>query len=222
MSNVRGHKVRGDQIQIAELLTRTVGTGEVVTITYNGGSRPGQPRKIVPLSMSSEELVGVEPDSHTQKHYKLNLVALVELSSGERALNAKATAPVISNIPTRGTLTEYVELFSPELQTAGWYISKSDTLFAIGTYFKNGKPRKTPSVSIQCFDRSIETVFDLDSGELVQVKKELTGRERPWRVDSWRFKEGKSLTQLHHAFELFVQEARASDPATAKVLFSSS
>lgn len=209
-------------MQIVELIARTAGTGKVVTITYNGGSRPGQPRQIVPISLSSEELVGVEPGSHTQKHYKLKLIALVELPSGERALNTEATAPVISDIPLRDALPEYIELFSPELQSAGWYIFKSETSFGIGTFFKNGKPRKTPSVSIQYFDRSIETVFDLHSGELVQIKKELTGRERPWRVDSWRFKEGKALAQLHHAFELFIQEARASDPVTAKVLFSSS
>jgi len=206
---------------INELLTRTVGTGEVVTITYNGGSRPGQPRKIVPISISNEELVGIEPGSHTQKHYKLNRIALVELSSGERESNSEAIAPVISNVPALDTLTEYIEQYSPELQSAGWYISTSDTSFSIGTYFKNGKPRKTPSVSIQYIDRSIETVYDFDKDEFVQVKKDLTGRERPWRVDSWRFKEGKSLAQLHHAFELFIQEARASDPATAKVLFSS-
>jgi len=50
-------------MQIVELIARTAGTGEVVTITYNGGSRPGQPRQIVPISLSNEELVSVEPGS---------------------------------------------------------------------------------------------------------------------------------------------------------------
>jgi len=52
-----------NQMQIVELIARTAGTGEVVTITYNGGSRPGQPRQIVPISLSNEELVSVEPGS---------------------------------------------------------------------------------------------------------------------------------------------------------------
>jgi hypothetical protein len=205
---------------IVDLLTLTVGSGEVVTITYNGGSRPGQARKIVPISLTNEELIAIEPGSNTNKHYKLNQIALVELSSGESALNSEAAPPVISDIPTLETLTEYIECFGPEFQAAGWHIYQSETSFAIATHFKNGKPRKTPSVSIQYFDRSTETVVDLGSGELTQVKKDFTGRERPWRVDSWRFKEGKSFAQLSRAFELFVQEARASDPATAKVLFS--
>ena len=206
---------------IVELLTRAIEAGEAVTVTYNGGSRPGQPRQLVPISLSSEELRAIEPGSPTQKHYKINRIALVELLGGERASNAEVAAVVSSDFPTLGTLAEYIELFAPELQAAGWHITKSDNSFAIGTFFKNGKPRKTPSVSVQYFDRSIETVVDINTGDLVQVEKELTGRERPWRIDSWRFKEGKSLSQLHHAFELFIQEARASDPATAKVLFSS-
>ena len=205
---------------ITELLTKTVGTGEVVTITYNGGSRPGQPRKTVPISISNEELVGIEPGSHTQKHYKLTRIALVELSSGERESNSEAIAPVISDVPVLDTLSEYIERYSPELKLAGWYISTSDTSFSIGTYFKNGKPRKTPSVSVQYIDRSIETAYDFEKDAFVEIKKDLTGHERPWRLDSWRFKEGKSLSQLHRAFELFIEEARASDPTTAKVLFS--
>jgi hypothetical protein len=206
---------------IVDLLNRTVGTGEVITITYNGGSRPGQARKVVPISLTNEELIAVEPGSHTNKHYKLNRIALVELSSGQRALNSEAAPPVISAIPTLETLTEYIERFGPEFQAAGWHICQSETSFAIATHFKNGKPRKTPSVSVEYFDPGIETIVDMHSGELTQVMKDLTGRERPWRVDSWRFKQGKSFAQLHRAFELFIEEARASDPATAKVLFSS-
>ena len=206
---------------IVELLARSIRAGEAVTITYNGGSRPGQPRKILPLSVSTEELIAVEAGSYTNKHYKLNRIALVELSKGERAVNAEAAPLLVSDIPTLGTLSEYIERFGPELRAAGWHISQSETSFAIGTYFKNGKPRKTPSVSIQYFDPSIETAFDLDSGLLAEVRKEPSGRERPWRVDCWRFREGKTFAQLHRAFELFIQEARASDPATAKVLFAS-
>jgi hypothetical protein len=207
---------------IVELLTRTVGTGEVLSITYNVGSRPGQARKVVPISLTDEELVAVEPGSDTNKHYKLNRIALIELSSGQRAINPEAVPPVISDIPILETLAEYIERFGPEFQAAGWHIYQSETSFAIATRFKNGKPRKTPSVQIEYFDRSVETVFDFGTGELTQVKRDLTGRERPWRVDSWRFKQGQSLAQLHRAFEVFVQEARASDPNTAKVLFSSS
>lgn len=206
---------------IVELLQTAAGSGEVVTIAYNGGSRPGQARQVVPTSVSNQDLVAVEPGSRINKHYKLDRIAWVELSSGQRALNAEAEPPVVSDVPTLETLTAYAQHFSPELRAAGWHIYESETSFAVATHFKNGKPRKTPSVSIQYFDPSTETVFDLESGDVKTVTKDLTGHEKPWRIDSWRFKKGKSFGHLQRAFELFIQEARASDPATAKVLFSS-
>lgn len=209
---------------IIELLQTAVGSGEIVTIAYNGGSRPGQARQVIPISVSNQGLVAVEPGSRINKRYKLVRIAWVELSSGQRASNAEAAPPVVSDVPTLTTLPEYAEHFGPELRATGWHIYESETSFAVATLFKNGKPRKTPSVSIQYFDRSTETDFDLESDDLITVTtvtKDLTGRERPWRVDSWRFKEGKSFGQLQRAFEVFIQEARASDPATAKVLFSS-
>ncbi len=52
------------------------------------------------------------------------------------------------------------------------------------------------------------------------MPREITGRERPWRVDSWRFKEGKTFAQLERAFAVFMTEARASDPTTAKLLWA--
>jgi len=205
---------------IAEMLNRMITTSEVITITYNGGSRPGQPRKVLPISLSVEELIAVEPGSHIKKHYKLKQIALVESSSGERAINTEVKSLAVSDIPNFETLSEYVARFESELRAAGWHIFTSETSFAIGTYFKNGKPRKTPSVAIQYCDRSFLMVMDLDTGRVAPVEQELTGRERPWRVDSWRFKEAKTFTELPHAFKLFIQEAQASDPATAKVLFS--
>jgi hypothetical protein len=92
--------------------------------------------------------------------------------------------------------------------------------FGVGTCFKNGKPKKTPSVWLRYIDPTQEEVFDLETQEILCVEKELTGNERPWRVDSWRLKAGKTYHDLHSAFAMFVQEVRASDPSTAKGAFS--
>ena len=123
-------------------------------------------------------------------------------------------------MPALKTLAEYVAYFRSELAVAGWHLYEEEGSFGVATRFKNGKPRKTPCVLIRYFDRSTETVFDLDAEELRSMPRELTGRERPWRVYSWRFKEGKTLRELQQAFALFMEEARASDPATAKNLWA--
>ena len=205
---------------VTELLRSIAGSGETVTLVYNAGSRPGQARPVVPVSVTDGALVSVEPGSRVNRTYKLDRIASVELSNGSRATNEQATppdiAPALPDVPNLKTLTEYVEHFRAELTAAGWHLYEEDGSFGIATRFKNGKPKKTPCVMIRYFDRSTEVVFDLEAEELKTVPRELTGRERPWRIDSWRFKEGKTLAELQPASALFMAEARASDPTTAK------
>ncbi|MBN2403360.1 MAG: hypothetical protein JXN64_13315 [Spirochaetes bacterium] len=209
-------------IPIIQSLTKVVGSGEIITIAYNGGSHPGEERKIVPIKLSHEDLFAIDPESNKHKQYKIDKIAWIELSDGQHVLNTNVIPIVILEIPIFTTLKEYINQFNTELVSAGWYISQSENAYAIGTFFKNGKPRKTPSVLIQFFDRSLETnfVWDHDSGTMVEIKKELTGLERPWRVDSWRFTCGETFSKLYKAFDVFLKEARASDPATAKTIYS--
>ncbi len=207
---------------VADLLRSIVGSGELIKIVYNGGSRPGEARQVVPVSLTNEELIAVEPGIRNSKQYKLNRIASAELANGQRALNADAQAvpvmPPTSTLPVLKTLAAYVELFRVELAAAGWHIYESNESFGLATKMKNGNPRKAPSISVQFIDRSEESVFDFESGEFKTMKRELTGRERPWRVDSWRLAQGKSFSELRLAVDLFLQEARASDPATARVV----
>jgi len=207
---------------IAELLRSTVGSGGLVSLVYNAGGRPGVVRSVVPLSLTESELVAVELGSTTEKTYRLDRIASVSLSNGTSASNIQTDpAPVaLPEVPLCGSLGEYAEYFKAELAAAGWHICEESDSFGIATRFKNGKPKKTPSVQIRYFDRSTELVFDMDNQEPRTVPRELTGHERPWRVDSWRFKEGKAVRELRRAFAVFIAEARASSPATAKNLWA--
>jgi hypothetical protein len=205
---------------VIELLRTVVGTGETVALIYNGGSRPGQARPVIPLLLSEDELVATEPGSPVKKTYKIDRIASVELSSGLRAISPLGTPQVKPGTPKPETLTSYVQHFRSELIAAGWHLYEEEASFGIATRFKNGKPKKTPSVLIRYFDPSTETFLDPESGGLRTQQRGLTGRERPWRVDSWRFKEGRTFSQLEHAFALFIQEALASNPATAKLILS--
>jgi len=204
---------------VTELLRSVAGLRETVTLVYNAGSRPGQAREVIPVSVTNDELVAMEPGSDTRKTYKLDRVASVQLSNGACATNELASAPalpVLPEVPILKTLNEYVEFYRSELTAAGWHLYEDSDSFGIAARFKNGKPKKTSSVLIRYFDPRTETVFDLESEELKVVSRELTGRERPWRVDSWRFKTGKTFAEIQSAFAHFLCEVRASDPDTAK------
>jgi len=132
----------------------------------------------------------------------------------------EASALLMRDVPALNTLTEYVNHFRSELSCAGWYLYEKKDSFGIATRFENGKPKKTLCVLIRFFDRSTDTIFSLETQEPAVTPRELTSRECPWRVDSWRFGEGKTVQELRYAFAIFLAEARAGDPATAKNLWA--
>jgi len=45
---------------VTEIIQRAITTGTTIFIVYNGGSRPGQSRELIPLSLTDENLVGRE------------------------------------------------------------------------------------------------------------------------------------------------------------------
>jgi hypothetical protein len=190
------------------LLQTVAGSGEIVTVLYNAGSRPGQPRKVIIVSVFSETITVVEPGNPQSKGYKMNRVASIALSSGEQAINSAVAALPDVGIPDHITLVAYAEAFRAELQAAGWHIYENETSLGVATFQKNGKPKKKPSVSIQFMDRTVETVVDPDTGTYKTVPRALTGRERPWRVESMRLSQAKSLSDLKQAMALFIGEAR--------------
>lgn len=203
---------------VVELLQQAISNGEVVTIIYNGGSRPGQPRSLIPLSLTNEDLVAREPAARITKSFKLQKIASASLSNGEALDNPNAIPIAPPQAPSFSTLAEYSAYLSSDFRAAGWNVIEGENYLAVGTYFKTGKPKKTPSVSIQFIDRSIEELLDWETGEISTQSRELTGRERPWRVSSWRQPQGKSFAQLQNAAEMFIQEVRASNPSTASTL----
>src|SRR5271167_1169963 len=88
---------------VEETLQFVAGTGEIVTVVYNGGSHPGQSRQIIPIAIKADELIVTEPGIEFHNHYKLIKIASVELSSGRR---------VISNVASRARSRRPLRLLS--------------------------------------------------------------------------------------------------------------
>ncbi len=193
---------------IIEILQSAIDTGNAVTIIYNGGSKPGQARELIPLSLNGENLSAREPTSRRAKTFKIQKIASAALQSGEAAKNPEAipAPPKSELVPNFGSFEEYAIFLKEKLKGTVFNVSEAENYFSVFEFFKNGKPRKTPSASIQYIDRSTETVFNFETGEFEEQKRELTGRERPWRVDSKRLSEGKTFSQLQSAVELFLKE----------------
>jgi hypothetical protein len=205
-------------VEFIKFLQASIGTGEILSLAYAGGSRPGESREIVVLGMTKDELEGVEQGSSIRKRYKLDKVLWVAPLEGGRIENIRAQSAL--HLLRLESLSEYAALLRPELESAGWHIHQDDCSLGVGGFFKNGKPKKTPSIAVRYFDRSTELAWDTELNDFVEVKRELTGRERPWRVDSWRFKEGKAFGELHKAMTVFLEEVRASSAVESSGMFA--
>lgn len=197
---------------VRELLEHAIAASAIVTVVYNGGSRPGQARPLIPLSLHEADLVAREPTFRAAKTFKLAKIASVILGA-EAAANVAPAPVAASSIPQFETLTEYAAHLKGPYTANGWNVFAEPTCFSVSGFFKSGKPKKSATVSIQLMDRRFETGLDLESGEFVTIERELTGRERPWRVESKRMPQAKAFADLQKAMEYFVNEVEASDPS---------
>jgi hypothetical protein len=130
----------------------------------------------------------------------------------ERETSHGMTWPAFSN------LAAYAEHFRDQLIQQGWCVHEGPHQLAVGGRFKNGAPKKTPSVALTCYDGGHAWVWDDDAGAMVQRAIVSSEQSRPWRVDSWRFAEGRRFKLLTVAAEVFLSEAFKSDPAIARGL----
>ena len=206
--------------EMLELLQRAAKTGEVVTLDYSGGSRPGQPRQIVIMSCSTNDLRAYEPDAHTQKQYKIEKILWAEDSSGKRIVTECPMPEPQPSLPVFDTLQQYGDYLRNELREAGWYIHEEPNMLGVGTCFKNGKPKKTPSIAVTFFDTTMDFVWEIEADNVVEEKGNQLGENDLWRVDSWRFKQGRSFGSLYSAMGLFISEVCGSDPRLAKQMFA--
>lgn len=201
-------------------LRQAAETGKTITLAYGAGSRPGKERDLVIAACTDSEIRVFEKGSRFPKSYKLTKVLWVLDESGHKILNQPSIETFNQQIPAFQSIADYDNHFRAEFENVGWLVEGDGAeFFSVGTYFKNGKPRKTPSVLIAYYDPSLREDLDIDgSGDIIYVPHQVSGNERPWRVDSWRFEQGKTFKNLQFALEVFTDEVRASDPKTAKII----
>lgn len=201
---------------IIELLHEALETGEVLTLCYAGGSKPGKERDIVVVKVDTESFWAGEMKTDSQKdglrgrkQFKLEKVIWLDDSQGNRACGeaeAKQHTPIFDNL---GALAEHCqEVYQPK----GWHVDFHDDHLGLCRFFKNGKPRKGATVSISYIDRSTTLVWDLAANDLVEMPVD-TANARPWRVDSERFKEGRTFGRLDRAIDIFLEEAANINPS---------
>lgn len=198
-------------LSIEQALQQAIARAELVHLVYNGGRTPGEERPLIPIRLSSEELTAKTPGLDILKPYKLAKIASVLLKDGRLAVNDDAVEPPASSVPYAASLEEYTKALKPTLAAAGWNVFEGPQVLGVGRFTKGGKPRKYPVFAIRFMDRTQEEKLDLQTGELFIEQKELTGHERPWRVESELQVKAKAFGDLHKAIEFFAQEVAKSN-----------
>jgi len=201
--------------RLLEVLREARDHGRVVTIAYDGGSRPGSPRQLVPLRFHGMEMEARDVAADLEKHYRLDKILWVE-ARGVRTEAARPTGHL--SLPVRSTLADYARDLRTEFQAAGWFVHESSRRFGVGTCFKNGKPKKTPSVAISYYGPHADGPPGHGPGGAGGAGG--SGPSRPWRVDSWRYASGRTYGSLQRAMWEFYTEVCSSDPKDAKGMFA--
>jgi hypothetical protein len=201
-------------LSVVDALVRASLNRSLVHVVYNSGSSPGVERPLIALGATSEHLTARDPGVRTTKTYAVAKISSVVLQDGTTALNP-GVLPVMAVAerltPVLSTLDEYVQYLKPKFVADGWNVFEEKDMLGVGRFTKNGKGRKNPSFRIEFVDRTVRELFDVHTGEIFSEHRELTGREKPWRVESKRQPQARAFAELHKAIEFFAAEVFGAD-----------
>jgi len=218
--------------ELESFLRKNIGEHRQISLAYSGGSNPGGVREIIITGIHDGDqglyISGYPPGEvgrPSTKNYRLSRIIWASDELGSKVINNEveespnSTKGPVPELPYFYSLEKYAEHFVSGLVGAGWHVTSDPSLLSIGTFFKNGKPKKTPSVAISFDPIPSESAHDHSgvSGASVSSPGEHV-RSRPWCVSSWRFKRARTFSDLHHAIQVFAQEAIESDPSTAGLI----
>jgi len=196
--------------QVFEILSTSAKTGEVIRIIYNGGSQPGTIREIIPVAVTIREMTARDVATGIIKTFILSKVQ-IPVSNMDLPHYDPNAAPFPKDEIHR-TIKEVLSNKVSEIEAMGWHVELNDEAASVHHYFKNGKPRKTPIVSLVYHEFTVDTVYNVETDDFVGEERKSI---RPYRVDSINFAAGRTFGHLAKAIELFLDEIKNCVPSNA-------
>lgn len=183
------------QDEIEDVLIAAIENGEILTVIYLGGSKPGSARQIQPRSIDGNKIRAIDIASGRNKQFLINKIEI----ANDDDLQAEYTPDIYHR---KATTQELISYHVTETEKLGWVARYTNTSISLYQRFKNGNLRKTPSVKIYYDELVTEYIIDLD-GELIEVTHPAV---RPWHTASRTFK------NPNKAFERFWSDAVKNAP----------
>jgi hypothetical protein len=198
-----------------------------ICISYNGGQRPGQTRRIQLIHLDDEKIGAKEPPLHFIKHFFINKIIWAETLDGCVKVENPLCGPLGDVPPQMETFAEYAEFFMPELTTRGWCVhcNIDRMTLSVNTPLKNGQPRKTMAVSVHYEHpptaddllRERKHLFEMfgDDANEMYSQPSHSKRKRPWHVTNLT-SDGRAFGLMHGAMKAFIELVRKHDPSTVR------
>lgn len=183
--------------KVLSRIESAIQTGEILTVTYNGGSQPGVVRQIVPVKFQESDKVRARCLlSGMTKCFVIEKLSIIDDETGEITLG-DIQEPV--HPPYENLKTVYDELL-PIVEAAALHLELSDESITLHRKFKNGKVMKGTEACISYSEFNSELVFDVDINDFVEKRYKAT---RPWYV-SCKGHESTTFGSFRNAADKFV------------------
>ena len=183
-----------------DVLMAAIDTGEILTIIYQGGRHPGAARQIQPFQIEDNKIRALDIESGMRKQF---IISKIEITD-ESALQQEYVPDIYHRESV--SVEDLIEYHSEKMKKLGWVVVAADNKIELFLRFKNGKPRKTPSVGIYYQENVLDYFDDSEGEEAVAVYRK---SKRPWYAG------GKSFKNPQHAFQAFIDEAVKHAPPPA-------
>jgi hypothetical protein len=164
-------------------------------------SQPGTVREILPLAITDDEVRARDLAAGIDKSFKL---AYVELAGPQTTVPAYDSGPPGEDTRSLGAV---LDSHVAELRASGWHVETTENSVSVHRYFKNGKPRKGPDISILFNEFSVDAWDDGQGWHEGAVRS-----TRPYYVSSPSFDRARTFARMSLAVAAFLDEARKLAP----------
>ncbi len=176
--------IGGSMTEILKRLQEAQETGQVIGIIYHGGSQPGSFREISPIKLYDNKVSAHCYASDLVKSFNLDKIEL----RGDMPTQEEKTGEwdfKYVDADRFGNPDTILSTYQEYLTSLGWHVlSHFDQEFGqtninLHTFFKNGKLRKTPVITISHSPLTSDCFVQYGSSEILTEYRESS---RPWSL----------------------------------------
>lgn len=184
------------------VLSEAKETGEVISIIYHGGSKPGTVRNIAVISISGDKYRARCYDTNSVKTFLIDKTEILAKDSPE--LHHRSERDLIDDSPTLGILFKKIET---ALISMGWTPEFENNHLALYRSYKNGKRLKRPSAAIYYDPVAYTYERDPETREQVSIPHQT---DRVWHT--FTNQGNRSFKHFDKAARYFIDRIKEAAP----------